>query len=168
MGASTKAKNGRCGRILELLNTPKKRTRTAMKSENDDKEPKMKKVRRSTRVRFKPLKHWANETVDIDPKRILTMKEVKEKGDALLTTPTKQRKKLKKVKKRKKSTEIDMDLRDYVCDEWTEYENDKYYDNLNPNVWLDDSEQSDFETQYKVVSLPSNMRMNRTGNCFGG
>lgn len=192
-------------KISKLLLTPspsRKRGRDCDKVELDEcneneahSNPK-KKPRRSTRVRFQPLKFWANESIITDPNKPLTMKDIEEKGDSLYSSSKDQllsskrhrrKRKKSKSKSKKKETKIkeennmfdnieDID-NEYKCDEWKEYLNDKYYssDNFDGNAWIkkldiDDNDDKDHDEliQKCIIFIPTKVRMNKTGDIYGG
>ena len=170
-------------KILKLLLTPRKRRREEDKGKeekNDDENTgnAKKKPRRSTRVRFQPLKYWANESIITDPKHKLTMKDIEEKGDSLLLSSKDElySNKSTKRKKRKKindnnNNNNNNNNNEYKCDEWKEYQNDKYYlsDNFDGNAWVRDNESCDDEQIRKLlIVIPSKVNMNKTGDIYGG
>ena len=74
--------------ISKLVHPPRKRQRGDSG----------KKIRRSKRVRFRPLKYWENEQIIYGPD-ILTIRQVKDKGDAILIPATPQKKRKRKRSK---------------------------------------------------------------------
>lgn len=147
-------------KIKNLLSPSRKRKRD---NEKDEELTKRKKVRRSTRVRFQPLKYWENERICADPTIPLTMKDIEEKGDALLVpSPSQQvqaeNARLKPIRKKipnesneddnnKVAVAIDVESKsscsEYQCEPWTEYKNDSYYDpqTFNGLAWILDDEE---------------------------
>eukprot|EP01083_Nonionella_stella_P199081 730305_1 len=150
--------------ISKLILTPRKRKRETQ-DQNDNEQMKPLR-RRSKRIRFMPLKYWEGQALVTDPKHILTMKDIEEKGDSLLSLP----KRKDKTNGNTNNREMD-DEEEYKCDEWIEYKNDDYYapDKFDGNAWVYDEDDNPHNLiQRRCVSLPNNVQMNKSNNIYGG